>query len=53
MTWQEMGDEMLMDVAQITTSAPETDAVIGIIQWQNKLLAGPLYQAQHSSPSTS
>jgi len=44
MKWQEMGDEMLMDVAQITTSAPETESVVGIIQWHGELLAGPLYQ---------
>ena len=44
MTWQEMSSEIVLDVAQITIASPETEYVIGIIQWQGKLLAAPVYQ---------
>ena len=44
MAWQEMSDEIAMDVVQITIASPETEYVIGIIQWQSQLLAAPVYQ---------
>lgn len=43
-TWAEMSEQIVMDLAQITSASPETESVIGIIQWQGKLLAGPVYQ---------
>jgi hypothetical protein len=39
-----MSSEIVLDVAQITIASPETEYVIGIIQWQGKLLAAPVYQ---------
>ena len=44
MSWQEMSDEIAIDVAQITLASPETEYIIGIIQWQGQLRAGPVYQ---------
>src|SRR5205807_2516783 len=44
MTWQEITTEMVSDVAQITSASPETESVIGIIQWQAKILAGLIFQ---------
>jgi hypothetical protein len=44
MTWQEMSDEIVMDVAQITLASAETEYVIAVIQWQGQLLAAPVYQ---------
>jgi hypothetical protein len=44
MTWQEMSDEIATDVVQITIASPDIEYVVGVIQWQNKLLAGPVFQ---------
>jgi len=44
MTWQEITTEIVSDVAQITSASPETESVIGIIQWQAKILAGLIFQ---------
>jgi hypothetical protein len=44
MTWQEITTEIVSDVAQITSASPETESVIGTIQWQAKILAGLIFQ---------
>lgn len=45
MTWQEITTKIVSDVAQITSASPETESVIGVIQWQAKILAGLIFQA--------
>jgi hypothetical protein len=44
MTWQEMSDEILADVAQIMSASSTTEYVVGVMQWRSKTVAGPVYQ---------
>ncbi len=36
MRWSETTTEIVTDVTQIISASPETESVIGIIQWQAK-----------------
>lgn len=44
MNWKELTHEILLDVAKFVSATPDTEYIVGIIQWNGKFVAAPVYQ---------
>lgn len=44
MTWEEMTKEILSDIVKIVAADNSAHYVVGIVQWQGKIIGRPVYQ---------
>lgn len=42
--WKELTDEIMSDLAQLVIATPDIKYIVGIVQWNGKLVARPIYQ---------
>jgi hypothetical protein len=43
MNWKELTDEIMLDVAKLLSATPDIKYIVGIIQWNGKIISRPIY----------
>jgi len=41
--WKDLTDEIMLDVVKLVSATPDIKYIVGIVQWNGKLVARPVY----------
>jgi hypothetical protein len=44
MNWKELTDEIMLDVAKLVGATPDIKYIVGIVQWNGKIVSRAIYQ---------